>query len=226
MYAQNLRPGNAPTKYWQKPMVNFLFSLISSGTLQVMRKKIFFASTALVLASCEALVDGPKKEKNNIVASGVLGVMGASNGHSIGGTAGAAGLGLLGLGVGFLASDKLKKSDMAAIDLALEKVLAGSIGQAVEWKNPHTGNSGTLIAMSSILSFQDEKCRWVRSKGQTAMSQNNRVYPQNEETEIHVFDDLILCDKGAGWYISWDSEIAPMLKANISENNKPKNGRR
>ena len=168
MYAQNLRPGNAPTKYWQKPMVNFLFSAYFIRDLAGHAKEnIFFASTALVLASCEALVDGPKTEKNNIVASGVLGVMGASNGHSIGGTAGAAGLGLLGLGVGFLASDKLKKSDMAAIDLALEKVLAGSIGQAVEWKNPHTGNSGTLIAMSSILSFQDEKCRWVRSKGQT-----------------------------------------------------------
>lgn len=167
---------------------------------------------ALPLVGCQSTADYVQRHPDRVGAPAVLGVVGATSGYALGGAAGAAGLGVAGLGVGVLAAQYLAKRDSRVMDATFEKVLAGPTGKAMDWNNPHTGNTGTLTAMSPAVEFFDGKCRWVRSEQRPAKDSNPVIGIQIEYSATFEREYLMLCDRGEGWYITWDDHIADRLR--------------
>ncbi|HAA91942.1 MAG TPA: hypothetical protein DCS82_04530 [Rhodospirillaceae bacterium] len=172
---------------------------------------ICFATT-LSLVGCQSATDYVQKNPDRVGAPAVLGVVGAASGYTLGGAAGAAGLGVAGLGVGLLTSGYLAKRDSRIMDPVFERVLAGPTGKPMNWKNPHTGNAGTLTAMSPVVDFFDGKCRWIRSDQRPAKSPNPVINIQIDYSAMFAREDLMLCDRGEGWYITWDDHVSRRLQ--------------
>lgn len=181
---------------------------------------------ALALAGCQSAADYVQKNPDRVGPAAVLGVVGTASGYTLGGAAGAAGLGVAGLGVGLLASHYLAKRDSRIMDPTFEKALAGPTGKPMDWKNPHTGNAGTLTAMSPAVEFFDGKCRWVRSELRPAKDPNPVIGIQIEYSAMFTREDLMLCDKGEGWYITWSDHVEDRLRQaaanHATGNTKPK----
>lgn len=173
---------------------------------------------ATVLASgCQSTENYVQDHPDRLGAPAVLGVIGATSGYTLGGggaasVAGAAGLGVAGLGVGILAAAYLEKRDRRVMDKALEKVLAGPRNTKVSWKNPHTGNEGTLTAMSPTVEFFDQQCRWVRSELSPTNNPSSLFGVAVDYSAMFKQEDLMLCDRSDGWYITWNENVADRLQ--------------
>ena len=78
----------------------------------------------------------------------------------------------------------------------------------MHWKNPHTSNSGTLTALSPPIQFFDKTCRWVQSEERQAGNPKPMFGIHIDYTAMVDREDLMLCDRGEGWYITWDDQVA------------------
>lgn len=188
--------------------------------------KLLCVASAIALSACQSTADYVEKNPDRIGAPAVLGVVGAVSGYTLGGSgaaaiAGSAGLGIAGLGVGVLASRYLAKRDSRAMNPTFEKVLAGPTSKPINWKNPHTGNAGTLTALSPPVEFYDKTCRWVRHEQHPAASPNPVFGIHIDYTAMFDREDLMLCDRGEGWHITWDDHVAERLQD--SANNRATN---
>ena len=175
--------------------------------------KILFISGAFVLSACQSTTDYVEKKPERIGVPAVLGIIGAVSGYTVGGSGTAAitggtALGVAGLGIGILASRYLATQDSRVVDPIFEKVLDGPTDKPMHWKNSHTGNSGTLTALSSPVVLFDKTCRWLRSEQISTASHISVLSIHIDYAAMLNHEDLVLCDRGEGWYITWDDRIA------------------
>ncbi|MDB3953841.1 hypothetical protein N9452_08155 [Alphaproteobacteria bacterium] len=179
--------------------------------------KILCTASALALSACQSTADYVEKNPDHIGAPAILGVVGAVTGYTLGGggaeaIASSAGLGVAGIVVGVLASHYLAKRDSRVMNPTFEKVLAGPTNKQMHWQNPHTGNSGTLTALSPLVEFLDKTCRWVRSEQRQAANTKPVFGIHIDYTAMFDREDLMLCDRGEGWYITWDEQVSGRLQ--------------
>ena len=202
--------------YWQKP-------LPKSPPSQVYYKRYFvrrislhiIASLALTisLAGCQSSDTDSKQTTRILASTTTFGIVGATNGYSVGGAAGAVGMGLAGLGAGFLVADYSAQQDSKQIDLALKKILSGPAGKVVTWVNPNTMNTGKLTLMSPEVRTFNGKCQRVRSEYISKKYKYTSYMHDTKGQNSHTREDLILCDEGEGWYITWDADIVARLES-------------
>ncbi|MDA0656696.1 MAG: hypothetical protein O2912_09845 [Proteobacteria bacterium] len=172
---------------------------------------------SVLVSGCQSTADYVQDHPDRLGAPAILGVIGATSGYTLGGggaasVAGAAGLGVAGLGVGILAASYLEKRDGRVIDKALEIVLVGPTNATVSWTNPHTGNEGVLTAMSPTVDFFDQKCRWIRSEPSPTNNPSSLFGVAIDYTAMFKHEDLMLCDRSDGWYITWNERVADRLQ--------------
>ena len=172
-----------------------------------------FITSAFVLSACQSTTDYVEKKPERIGVPAVLGIIGAVSGYTVGGSGTAAitggtALGVAGLGVGILASRYLATQDSRVVDPIFEKVLDGPTDKPMHWKNSHTGNSGTLTALSSPVVLFDKTCRWLRSEQISTASHIPVLGIHIDYGAMSNREDLVLCDNGEGWYITWDDRMA------------------
>lgn len=117
------------------------------------------------LAGCESLQGAGTKQTVGGVGGAVLGGV---LGSKVGGGSGqlwATGIGvLLGTLVGSEVGRSLDKADMVYAQRANDTAHSAPIGQAIEWNNPETGNSG---AVTPTREGQDTAGRYCREYQQT-----------------------------------------------------------
>ncbi|MEE2933850.1 MAG: hypothetical protein VX941_10600 [Pseudomonadota bacterium] len=167
----------------------------------------------IFLASCQSSHTDPTQKTKSLASTGMFGIVAATNGYSVGGAAGAAGLGLAGLSAGFLVANYAEQQDSKHIDLALNKILSGPVGQIVTWINPYNTNAGKLTLMSPEVDTLNGRCQWVRSEYTSKTYRYTTYQDYTKERKNRTHEDLILCDEGEGWYITWDEDIATRLKS-------------
>ncbi|MEO9901228.1 RT0821/Lpp0805 family surface protein [Nisaea sp.] len=115
---------------------------------------------ALSLAACQTTDLGPKQ-----TAGGLFGAIGgAVAGSQIGGgkgTVAAVAIGtLLGAFLGSEIGQSLDNADKAALALATQNSLeTNQLGKPTVWKNPDSGNHGTVTPTSTYKTVRGEYCR-------------------------------------------------------------------
>lgn len=115
---------------------------------------------ALALPGCQT--GGPEMNKENIgtVLGGVAGaVLGAQFGSGTGRLVGVAAGALAGAYLGNQLGASLDKADRAHLDRASQQATTAPVGQAISWRNPDSGNSGTVTPTREGTSKSGEYCR-------------------------------------------------------------------
>lgn len=88
------------------------------------------------------------------------GVLGSLVGHGAGKTAAIIGGGLLGGFLGNSVGKSLDNADRAAYEATSQRALeTAQPGQALPWKNPQSGNSGTITPQNYYQNAQGQYCR-------------------------------------------------------------------
>ena len=206
--------------YWQKPLPRLVPWQVYDERTFVRRTVshiIAILMLLIFLAGCQSSHTDPTQQARSFASTGIFGIVGAASGYSVGGAAGAAGMGLAGLSAGFLVTNYAAQQDSKHIDLALTKILSGSVGQIVTWINQYNTNAGKLTLMSPKVTTLNGRCQWVRSEytSKTYRYATNQHYTKGIKNHTH--EDLILCDEGEGWYITWDEDIATRLRSLTSQ---------
>ena len=200
--------------YWQKPLRRLLPSNVYHEQPFVHRISLHIIAILVLiisLAGCQSSYTDSTQQTQSLAAKGAFGIVGATNGYSVGGAAGAVGMGLAGLGAGFLVVEYAAQQDSKQIDLALKKILSGPVGKVMTWINPNTKNTGKLTLMSPEVNTLNGKCQWVRSEYTSKKYGYTAHQHYQKGRKSHPHEDLILCDEGEGWYITWDEDIAARL---------------
>ena len=206
--------------YWQKPLPRLIPLQVYTGRPFVRRTgshNIAILVLLIFLAGCQSSHTDSTQKTRSLASAGIFGIVGATNGYSFRGGAGAVGMGLAGLSAGFLVADYAAQQDSKYIDLALKKILPGTVGQIVTWINPHNTNAGKLTLMSPGVNTFNGRCQWVRSEytSKTYYYTTYQHYTKGRKNQTH--EDLVLCDEGEGWYITWDENIATRLRSLTSQ---------
>ncbi len=119
-------------------------------------------ASVLGLAACSG--DGGGMELNKQTGGAVLGgiggaVIGSQFGKGTGQIVGVAAGTLLGAFLGSEVGKSLDRADKAAMEQANQRALeSGHTGQATAWKNPDSGNSGTITPTKTYQS-NGQNCR-------------------------------------------------------------------
>ena len=116
------------------------------------------AALGLGLAGCE----GNQASKQNIgTLLGAVGgaVAGAQFGSGKGQLVGVAAGTLLGALVGSQIGKSLDRADHAAMDRANQQATTAPIGERIAWRNPDSGNSGTVVPTREGTGPKGEYCR-------------------------------------------------------------------
>lgn len=115
------------------------------------------AALALSLAACEG---GGGKENVGTLLGGIGGaVLGAQFGKGTGQLIGVAAGALAGAYLGNQVGSSLDKADRAQMEQASTRAAAAPIGQQISWRNPDSGNSGTITPTREGTSQAGEYCR-------------------------------------------------------------------
>jgi len=132
----------------------------------IIRNGLIVGSMAILLA-----VSGCASQNNNPKATGGAiagGVGGALLGSLFGGGNGRIAAVAVGTLVGAMIGQEIGKSldaaDRAAIDRAENRATTAPIGQTITWKNPDSGNKGTV---TPVREGNDKKGRYCREFRQT-----------------------------------------------------------
>jgi surface antigen len=122
----------------------------------MMLSKIVVASAiGLMLAACADLQENPKTTGGSLVGAAVGGLAGAQFGGGSGRLATTAAGVLLGTLLGSEAGKSLDRADRLAMQQTTLNTLDRSpSGQAVPWRNPDTGNYGTVVPLRTYESAQ------------------------------------------------------------------------
>lgn len=101
------------------------------------------ALVAVALSACEG--QQMNKESVGTVLGGIGGaVLGAQFGKGTGSLVGVAAGALAGAYLGNQIGTSLDKADRAQMEQASQRATAAPIGQQISWRNPDSGNSGTI----------------------------------------------------------------------------------
>ncbi len=126
------------------------------------RKRLvaLLASMLLVLSSCETIQENPKAVLGSVVGAaagaGIVAIAGGSEGSMVAAALGGA---LLGGYIGKKLDDRDRKMAEQAAQQAFE---SGRTGSAVTWKNPDTGNSGSVTPTRTYQLADGQYCRQYR----------------------------------------------------------------
>jgi len=116
-------------------------ALISGGSK--LRATALIALLAVALSACEG--QQMNKESVGTVLGGIGGaVLGAQFGKGTGQLVGVAAGALAGAYLGNQIGTSLDKADRAQMEQASHKAATAPIGQQISWRNPDSGNSGTI----------------------------------------------------------------------------------
>lgn len=117
---------------------------------------------ALLLSACQNNGQGPDMNKQNIgtVLGGIGGaVLGAQFGKGTGQLVGVAAGALAGAYLGNQIGSSLDKADKAAMENASNQATTAPIGQPISWRNPDSGNSGTVTPTREGTAKDGSYCR-------------------------------------------------------------------
>lgn len=115
---------------------------------------------ALGLAGCEGNNSQLNKESVGTVLGGIGGaVLGAQFGKGTGQLVGVAAGALAGAYLGNQIGSSLDKADKAAMERASQQATTAPIGQTISWRNPDSGNSGTVTPTREGTAASGEYCR-------------------------------------------------------------------
>ncbi len=119
------------------------------------------AALVLSLAACEGTgKDGASKETVGTVLGGVAGaVLGAQFGKGTGQLVGVAAGALAGAYLGNQVGSSLDKADRGHMEQASQRATTAPVGQQISWRNPDSGNSGTITPTREGTSAAGEYCR-------------------------------------------------------------------
>lgn len=126
------------------------------------RSAIVLFAAALGLAGCATENGGPQMNKETVgtVLGGVGGaVIGSAFGSGTGRLVGVAAGALAGAYLGNQIGTSLDKADKTAMERASQQATAAPIGQTISWRNPDSGNSGTVTPTREGTSRSGEYCR-------------------------------------------------------------------
>ena len=153
------------------------------------------AALLLLAGACSYIEEHPQSFGAPIFA----GTAGLMAGEAIGTTAAEAGLGGLGFALGVVAGPYLEKRDVVFFDKAIDRAAVAPPNAPVNWNNPNTGTSGTLVREGDVDIATDLTCRKLRSEVRTS-------------DELKV-EQMVVCRPYDGtWYIqsSWLVEKKPI----------------
>jgi surface antigen len=117
---------------------------------------------ALGLAACQNNGQGPELNKENVgtVLGGIGGaVLGAQFGKGTGRLVGVAAGALAGAYLGNQIGSSLDKADKAEMEKASQKATTAPVGQTISWRNPDSGNSGTVTPTREGTAANGDYCR-------------------------------------------------------------------
>lgn len=153
------------------------------------------AAALLLTGGCAAIEEHPER----VAAPVAGGAVGLAAGDAIGTTAARAGLGAVGVIAGVVAAPYLEKRDTVYFDRAIDVAAEAKPGEPIQWVNPNTGTTGTMVREGDVDIDVDLTCRRLRSEEKT-------------QTEIKV-ETMVVCKPDMGtWYIksSWLVEKKPI----------------
>lgn len=119
-------------------------------------------ASALLLTACQNNGQGPEMNKENIgtVLGGIGGaVLGAQFGKGTGQLVGVAAGALAGAYLGNQIGSSLDKADKAQMEQASNKATTAPIGQTISWRNPDSGNSGSVTPTREGTAANGDYCR-------------------------------------------------------------------
>jgi len=121
-------------------------------------------AAALLVSACQnnGSGSGPQMNKENIgtVLGGIGGaVLGAQFGSGTGRLVGVAAGALAGAYLGNQIGSSLDKADRAEMEKASTRATTAPIGQPISWRNPDSGNSGTVTPTREGTAANGDYCR-------------------------------------------------------------------
>jgi surface antigen len=109
-----------------------------------MRNRIVaMALTVGLLAGCTGA--GPKESVGTLGGAALGGLLGAQIGHGSGNLAAVAAGTLLGGILGNQVGQSLDRADRMYAERAAAQVYTAPVGQPINWRNPDSGNSGSVV---------------------------------------------------------------------------------
>ena len=118
---------------------------------------------ALLVSACQNNGSGgPQMNKEHVgtVLGGIGGaVLGAQFGKGTGQLVGVAAGALAGAYLGNQIGSSLDKADKAAMEQASNRATTAPIGQPISWRNPDSGNSGTVTPTKTYQTAEGQYCR-------------------------------------------------------------------
>lgn len=118
------------------------------------------ALVALMLAGCQTAQDSPKQTMGTLLGAGLGALAGSQVGGGKGQMAAIAAGTLLGAWMGSEVGKSLDNADRAAMSTTTQSALElNQTGVASTWRNPDSGNSGTVTPTRTYALASGENCR-------------------------------------------------------------------
>lgn len=125
----------------------------------MMKTKIAaLALMAVTLGACAADT-GPKQGVGTVAGAIGGAALGSQFGRGTGSVAAIAAGTLLGAFLGSEVGKSLDSADRAQLDRAQSRAYAAPVGEKINWNNPNSGNSGTIVATREGTSASGAYCR-------------------------------------------------------------------
>lgn len=128
----------------------------------VSRFAVLLFAAALGLSGCASDNGGPQMSKETVgtVLGGIGGaVIGSAFGSGSGRLVGVAAGALAGAYLGNQIGSSLDKADRSAMERASQQATAAPIGETISWRNPDSGNSGTVTPTREGTTGSGDYCR-------------------------------------------------------------------
>lgn len=124
-----------------------------------MKKVATIIAAALFLGAC-ASDSGPKQSGGTLIGAGLGALAGSQIGSGSGQLAAVAIGALAGAFVGGEVGKSLDKADKIAMERSTQRALeTAPSGQSVAWRNPDSGNSGTITPQPAVQKADGQFCR-------------------------------------------------------------------
>lgn len=118
------------------------------------------AVLAVPLLACQGMQDNPKQTGGTLIGAGLGALLGSQVGSGKGKLAAVAVGALAGAWAGSEVGKSLDKADkMYAQRNAQDSLEYSQVGQSKAWRNPDSGNSGTLTPTRTYKTASGENCR-------------------------------------------------------------------
>ncbi|MEI8396472.1 MAG: RT0821/Lpp0805 family surface protein [Rhodospirillaceae bacterium] len=112
---------------------------------------------ALAVSACET--GGTKQTIGTLGGAAAGGLLGSQFGHGAGGLAMTAAGTLLGALVGSEVGRSLDTTDKMQVQRAQQQAYMAPVGEAINWNNPQSGNSGTITTLRDGRTPNGSYCR-------------------------------------------------------------------